>query len=186
LILWRVASLDAGIASIRYRGVLPATYLARLGYRSGFATGKDALPSRHLHAVVFVKAFSEADLACARAARQRGVPVILDLCDNIFVPGYRPTEASTEVLEEMAALSSVIVVTTSPLATEVERAIHPRVPIRLIPDPMETAQEQRDAAAALAQMRNDWRVWDAAQAMSLAWQRKALFQAARGVWTWGW
>ena len=38
--------------------------------------------------VIFVKSFALKDLLFAQRASEAGIAVVLDLCDNIFVPNY--------------------------------------------------------------------------------------------------
>jgi glycosyltransferase involved in cell wall biosynthesis len=170
MILWRVAALDAGVASVRYRALLPAINLAKLGYESGVGAGGEPLPARELDAVVFAKAFGAADLKCAREARTRGVPVILDLCDNIFVPGYA---ADRECFMAMAGIATAIVVTTEPLRAEVATRVPPHARLAVIPDGIESSADQREAALRLAELRA-WRVDDVGRRARAAWVRGAL------------
>lgn len=91
-------------ASLRFRVGIPARALSALGVQSAFV-GLDTpavlehLTSERVDAVVFAKlstprgatyeAFTAAYLGTARHARARGLPVVVDLEDNVFATDRR-------------------------------------------------------------------------------------------------
>ncbi|MDH4083356.1 MAG: glycosyltransferase [Nitrospira sp.] len=81
--------------------------------------------------LVIVKSLTEEDVFLAEQAAERGVPVILDLCDNIFVPGYlgRGQVSPADNFMAMVKHATAIVASTETLAAEITRSIgeHPRV-----------------------------------------------------------
>ena len=87
-VAWKVFRYSPRVASVRYRCILPMLALADSGWRSIVFEEGEALLETSLSALIFVKSFSKSDLALARRLHARGVPIILDLCDNIFVEGY--------------------------------------------------------------------------------------------------
>ncbi|HXF94301.1 MAG TPA: hypothetical protein VNK46_16225 [Nitrospiraceae bacterium] len=81
------------------------------------------------------------DLALARLARARNIPVILDLCDNVFVDGY---ESHAKVITaQLASLASVIVTATAALADVVKEHVAGPVEVTTIPDPAESVGDAR-------------------------------------------
>ena len=88
LIGWKVGSLSAKMASVRYRALLPVIALEAAGVQSRvFSESRDAF-LEGLDALVIVKSFTPDDLLLAQVARERGIKVFIDLCDNIFIGGY--------------------------------------------------------------------------------------------------
>ncbi|OUM72339.1 hypothetical protein AUC60_18475 [Pseudomonas caspiana] len=68
-------------------------------------------------------------------ASRLNIPVIFDLCDNIFVPGYGKYSANVprDMFKAIAKLASGFVVTTTPLAAAIE-SYTGGVPVHIIPD----------------------------------------------------
>ncbi len=159
MIVWRLTSTDPTIASTRYRAVLPALHLRKLGYVSRFSTRDEPLPNLlGVEALIFVKTFSEQDLKVARAARRRGIPAILDICDNIFVEGYSFFGAHPNTFRQMAAIASVIVTTGSELARFVRSETGNSTPVMIVPDAVETEVDREQIVCVLA----DWQLYSAA------------------------
>src|ERR671918_1779668 len=93
-VCWRLSAWDPDIASVRYRAAIPARHLANRGVASRLsAASYGVLEPAPPDAVVFVKAFGEQDLQQASEAAGAGVPVLLDVCDNVFAEGYRAHSA---------------------------------------------------------------------------------------------
>lgn len=164
LVGWKVATLASNMASPRYRAVLPMIALEGSGVRcrlfqSGLERNLDGLD-----VLVIVKSFNEEDLRLAQLAAAQGIPVVLDLCDNIFIGDYASEFIGDYASESngmspaqmflgIAELASCVVVTTEPLA-DVVRSHLPDARIAIIPDGIESAalggqmlQVLRDAAA---------------------------------------
>jgi glycosyltransferase involved in cell wall biosynthesis len=142
---WKVHSLAANMASVRYRALLPVVALEPAGVRSRvFRTGLEANLDG-LDVLVIVKSFTPEDLLLAQLAAARGIRVLLDLCDNIFIGDYAArsnTVAPAHIFLAMAEVATAIVVTTEPLA----EVIHARVPganVVVIPDGIETGDVSR-------------------------------------------
>lgn len=86
-VLFRVASRDARLASVRYRALMPACALE--DNRCTTALCSDALPSNvEPRVAIGVKPLRASDAAWVARMRARGIPTVVDLCDNIFVDGY--------------------------------------------------------------------------------------------------
>lgn len=137
---WKVATLDPGIASVRYRAVFPMLALEARGVTHRLFDDCTARRLRGLDALVIVKSFTAADVLLAQDAAARGIPVIFDLCDNIFLEAYRGKNIQTPaaMLRAMAPHLSLIVVTTEPLAAIVREALGNSVRVRVVPDSVET------------------------------------------------
>lgn len=136
---WKVASLSPGMASVRYRALLPYLALQGAGVEGVlFTTGMEADLSA-LDALVIVKSFAAEDLHLAQAAAERGMQVIFDLCDNIFLESYKADVKPVQVLAAMAPYLDCVVVPTEPLANKARLAM-PGVEIRVIPDGIETPE----------------------------------------------
>lgn len=99
----------------------------------------DASPRlSELDAIVFVKNFS---LECARLAQEAqalGKPVILDLCDNIFIEEYGKGRSvrPSDFFLSMATRADAIVVTTEALAAVVREKVND-IPVLVVPDGMD-------------------------------------------------
>lgn len=143
---WKVNSLASNMASLRYRAVLPIVALEgsevrnRL-FRSGLEANLDGLD-----VLVIVKSFTAEDLLLAELASARGIRLVLDLCDNIFIGSYAATSNTVSPAQAFLTMSehaSCIVATTEPLA-EVIRAHVPQVPVHVVPDGIETPAVARE------------------------------------------
>lgn len=135
---WKVTTLGLNVASVRYRALIPMLALSRQGVQSRVFRSADEGNLDGLDAVVFVKSFTAEDLFLAQRAKARGIPVVLDLCDNVFVPGYGGLIIGVpQVFLAMGALAQTIVVTTQPLEREVRERL-PNVRIAVIPDGIES------------------------------------------------
>lgn len=137
---WKVSTLTLNVASVRYRALLPILALEseqvhnRL-FSSGLESHLDGLD-----ALVIVKSFTPDDLFLAQSAASKGIRVVFDLCDNIFVEAYGRVAGKvspTQLFDVIAAKADAIVVTTEPLATIVRHRV-PHVPVTVIPDGVET------------------------------------------------
>jgi len=76
-------------------------------------------------AVVFQKAYTEADLSLAEAYKQRGSAVVFDLCDNHFIVNdtSQETRSRVERLHRMISLADVVTACTPQLQKLID---HPR------------------------------------------------------------
>ncbi|WP_462114333.1 hypothetical protein [Lysobacter xanthus] len=86
-VVFRLARSDLSLASVRYRGLAPAIALRDRGRRVGLSTaGGGGGPEARIG--VAVKPLTQADADWAARRRDRAEPVVVDLCDNVFVDGY--------------------------------------------------------------------------------------------------
>jgi glycosyltransferase involved in cell wall biosynthesis len=139
---WKVHALAEHIASVRIRAVLPMLALESAGVHSRlFASAMDS-ELDGLDVLVIVKSFTPGDLRLAQLASARGIRVVYDLCDNIFVGDYgrgKPGLSPAEMFQSIVEYANCIVTTTEPLA-EAIRAHVPSVPVVVIPDGIETSR----------------------------------------------
>lgn len=139
---WKVSMLSSSVASIRYRALLPILALEAVGthnrlFSSGLESNLDGLD-----ALVIVKSFTEDDIFLAQQAASKGVRVVFDLCDNIFIDTYVRGGGGVsplQIFDAIAAPADAIVVTTEPLA-EIVRQRVPNAQVTVIPDGIETAE----------------------------------------------
>jgi glycosyltransferase involved in cell wall biosynthesis len=139
MLLWKLHSLDHRIASVRYRALIPIQALTSRGYRSRVCQSLGIDQCHGAEAIIFVKAFALKDLLFAQRARDRGVPIVLDLCDNIFVPNYtiKYPMHPAEVIQVMARYAAVITTTGPALMQVLEKTLEVPVPIMVVSDGIE-------------------------------------------------
>lgn len=135
---WCVSALSINVASVRYRALLPLLALEADQHRCTLFTSDTPVDLDSLDVLILVKTFTAESVALAQACKARNIPVLLDLCDNIFVEGYGKRNALENFLE-IARVASAMVVTTEPLAHSV-RAHLPALPVHVIPDGLLTPE----------------------------------------------
>ncbi len=153
---WKVSKLDLNIASLRYRAMLPILALESEGVSCRVFSDGEFANIADLDVLVIVKSFSSDDYMLAQKAFLLGVPVILDLCDNIFIETYgsmseRARLSPASIFLQMAAIATLIVVTTEPLAEFVRKKLPRKDVVRVIPDGVETAPDIEDIRGRLVQ-----------------------------------
>lgn len=159
MLVWKVNNPSVSIASFRYRCVLPLRYLQKYKIQSVICGGAETvfLANKSIQAIIFVKSFKERDLKLARKAYKSGIPIILDLCDNIFIKEYGSDlsdDCPAFFFKEMAQLSSAIVTTGLPLKNIIENEIKAPIPVVIIPDSNESLDDIDFAYNFIAQ--NNW------------------------------
>ncbi len=162
MLLWKLHTLDYRIASVRYRALSPMLALARRGYRSGICKSLGVDQLRNVEVVIFVKSFTLKDLLFAQRVRDAGIPVALDLCDNLFVPNYAVgySVSPAEVIQVMARYAEVITTTGDALAEVLNNRLEVSVPIMTVFDGIEQKGLCRIGRRMLkrAQWKELWRV----------------------------
>ncbi len=137
---WKVQSLTANIASVRYRALLPMLALDSGEVHNRLFSSGLELNLDGLDVLVIVKSCTPDDLFLAQQAISRGIRVVVDLCDNIFIGTYGKSAGKTspaQIFEAIATQADVIVATTEPLATVIRQRV-PHVQVSVIPDGIET------------------------------------------------
>ena len=136
---WKVSSLSPSIASVRYRALLPMLALEDRGVQCRLFSDGNLNNLRGLDVLVIVKSFTADDICLAQEAQARGIPVVFDLCDNIFIDGYGKADGHPgAVFLSIANYATAIVTTTEPLADEIRRHVGSSVPVYIVPDGIET------------------------------------------------
>jgi|CXWL01.1.fsa_nt_gi hypothetical protein len=190
---WKVASLDSNIASVRYRAILPSTLLESVGIQSKWISRSSITYLQGIDVLVIVKSLTEDDVFLAEQARQRGIPVILDLCDNIFVPGYlgHGKVPPADNFIAMAKHAVAITASTETLAGEIVRRVGQQPRVFVIPDGLTTLEQVRGNSAlrwekfcemsrsALASLRPDQIAHKVATAMPGPFLRSLMHQEVR-------
>ena len=151
-VCWRLSAWDPDIASVRYRAAIPASRLVDRGVASRFSAASYGVLERSPpDAVVFVKAFGRRDVELARRAADARVPVVLDVCDNVFAAGYRAH--SSDNLKRMAEVAAAVVTTGPALADVLRAELGADLPLHVVPDPAETPDDVHAAARIVLQQR---------------------------------
>ena len=126
------------------------------GYRSRIFADSRRTHLAGLQVLVIAKSFKPEDYFLAKRAVKRGIPVVLDLCDNIFIDGYGSTfwrSSIADIFLEIVAFAAATVVTTAPLAEVVRSKTHNAVPIYVIADGIETPSKVMQAASWMEMVR---------------------------------
>lgn len=146
-VAWKVSRRKADIASVRYRALLPMLALSEKNVSGAIYEREEVPDLGQISAIVFVKAFTFHDLALAEEARRRKIPVIVDVCDNIFVSGYGSDEypEPSMIFTEMARLADVVTTTCEPLAEVLRSKVTAETIVVVIEDGIETPAERRRA-----------------------------------------
>ena len=144
---WKVGSLSAELASVRYRAILPIIALKEQGIDSLIFDLASNVNLSDIDALIIVKSFTPDDLLLAQQAAALNKKVIFDLCDNIFIDGYRGKQQVTPAEMFMAILPylSAVTVTTISLKEVVDHITQQRVPCFILPDGIETPAEYKAA-----------------------------------------
>lgn len=137
---WKVSTLSPIVASVRYRALLPILALEEQNVKSHLFSSGDVTNLDGLDVLIIIKSFSIDDLSLAQEARVRGIPLVFDLCDNIFVDGYGKSTTNwvRDVFFSIAKCASAIVTSTVSLADEIHRQSEDSVPVYIVPDGIET------------------------------------------------
>jgi glycosyltransferase involved in cell wall biosynthesis len=153
MIAWKLSSNDPSVASARYRCLIPVSYLRCSGVDSVIYAADEPIDFfDKLEAIVFVKSFSMHDVFQARIAKCLQIPILLDLCDNIFALSMKGARKElVSGFKEMAKLADYIVVPSPYLMTVMLREIEfQKSRVIIIPDGVET---EVDSKASFALMR---------------------------------
>jgi hypothetical protein len=164
LIGWKISFTDIGVASIRYRCLVPVLALRTVGIEACVFSKVSSDVLEKLSCLVFVKSFKPDDYVLALQASNLAIPVVLDICDNIFVAGYgiknsgRPGISPKSVFIQMAELATMIVVPTESLAEIVRKHASPICPIVVIPDGVVTKPSLAQMTSLLMQVKHEERI----------------------------
>lgn len=141
-VAWVSPQLSYLVASTRYRCYYPALALRELEIESVFyESSKEAIPHlKELDAIVFVKHLDSESLSLAGLAKDQGVKVLIDLCDNVVVANYPmvPDFHPALRLAGIGAFADAIVVPSPALAEALKPLLRPGVRFVVIVDQVET------------------------------------------------
>lgn len=159
MLIWKTQSLNPNIASVRYRCIFPSRFLQNRNFQYLIYGKTQSLPlTQEIEAVIFVKSFTNDDLQICRKAHRLGIPIILDLCDNIFIDDYgdgsKQDYVPSENFRKMAAFADAIVTTGLVLKKAIEENVKSNCSVWIIPDGCETLEDVEYALKVSA-----WQRW---------------------------
>lgn len=148
------AGPTSDLASARYRVVIPARQLSRLGHEVGLATlpaggWPKALLDTPRDTLVISKSFHAENEVLAAAARERGMRVVVDLCDDHF---DHPQFGAH--FHRLAGLAHEVVASTPEMAQSILR--HTGREARVVGDPVEGPRREPAFAPRLPALRIVW------------------------------
>lgn len=181
VIAWKVGAADPRVASVRYRCFMPIEGLTERGISSVvLETGETMRDFSDVLALIFVKSFSRDDAVLAAQARDASVPIILDLCDHIFVSGYREGRRALQYseFESIAAGASIIVTSTKELGVVIAKQLSSSIPIIQIPDQV----EEKELTQVLNGECGEWR--QNRHMKQRQWSWSWTWKSVRSHWMW--
>jgi hypothetical protein len=151
-IAYRIAERSLRLASVRYRGLMPACALREEGFGIECITHGMPIPAE-TGMVFTVKPLTSKEASFVERASGAGLPVVLDLCDNIFIDGYAGQgQVIADRFRSLVRHAAAITVPTSALAAVVhEQTGVDEQRIRVVPDIVEDATMLTRQAGLLGQ-----------------------------------
>lgn len=147
--------ITSDLASARYRVILPANQLTRVGHQVEIRTippsGWTLALAKTISAdcVIFSKSFHESNEMLAESLLARGVRVLLDLCDNHFEnPQFGPHQ------KKMVQLASGIIASTDKMAEVIKK--HTGKDSTVIGDPVEGRRSEPAFEPRLPFLKTAW------------------------------
>ena len=146
MIIWFSSKIDVRIASFRYRAMWMAQAVSESGMNCLVTDDKKQISEKlqqephEIEAIIFSKAFSPHAFQLAWAAKQAEIPIVIDLCDNIFIQNYLGGIKGYELLSRFYSMQHIadqIIVPTESLKEVVTAHIGGRIPVSVIPDGVE-------------------------------------------------
>jgi len=138
---WVSRTFDPRVASARYRCLLPAAGLDAFGWESVFLKSVDAAREQlgELDCLVFVKLMEPDWLPLALETKAQAKPMIIDLCDNVFIPGYGSGDVppQADLFRAFASCASAVVTTGPALSVLVRELAPDTLRVVEIPDQVE-------------------------------------------------
>lgn len=157
MIGWKLSALNVGIASIRYRALYPLLALRDKGVSSKVFASGSVRNLAGIDVLVIVKSFTADDIALAQAAVEKNIPVIYDLCDNIFIDRYCDYSITSpvDVVRQIATFATAFVTPTAVLADVVRDHFGDGFATYVVPDGIETGQLLEAAVGVIDKARED-------------------------------
>ncbi|MEN9773879.1 MAG: hypothetical protein RL322_949 [Pseudomonadota bacterium] len=156
-IAWKLSALDAGVASVRHRALFPLIALREHKISARVVGPGSSHDLSGVDVLVIVKGFTADDLQLAQTAAALRIPVIYDLCDNIFAPGYGDQSASQPVaiVRQIARWAAAFVTPTDALAEQVRAHLDTDVAVHVVPDGIETEPLVRETTRIIQAARRE-------------------------------
>lgn len=146
MIIWFSSKIDIRMASFRYRAMWMARAVSAAGINC-LVTDDEIKVSEKLkeaaheiEAIIFSKAFTLEAFELAWAAKKAEIPIVIDLCDNIFIDNYLGGIKGYELLSRFYSMQHIadqIIVPTESLKEVVTAHVGGRIPISIVPDGIE-------------------------------------------------
>lgn len=140
---WKVSTLSTNMASVRYRALFPVLALEEQGFHGRVFSSANPLNLEGIDVLIIVKSFTPDDFVLALEAIARNIPVIVDLCDNIFVDGYMGSASDARPADIFLAIASnadAVVTTTTPLSEVIRKQLALDIPMHVIADGIESSE----------------------------------------------
>ena len=156
MVAWKIAKVQPLSASIRYRCLMPLRHLRARGWPSVVLAQDEQIRDwSAVSALIIVKSFEAHDVELAQDAAAAGVPIIIDICDNIFAECAKGSkmERRRQNFIRLAVLSRKIVTVSSVMNDQLRPVLPDGTDFEVIPDQLEAIE---DTLAAL-----DTRSWRA-------------------------
>lgn len=114
----RVARRDLSLASVRYRGLLPGCALRRLGWSVSVVSDPVDVPDG-TSLVWAVKPLSSKDVVWTESVIARGIPTVVDICDNVLLDEYGDSGgAIAKRFRGLASRATAVTVPTDALRSQ--------------------------------------------------------------------
>lgn len=164
---WRVTgSFD--LPSLRYRALLPILGLKRRKIESKILFNAREKGLENVQMLVVVKAIKPNDAFLVQQAASRGIPVVFDICDNIFAYGLDQKQIKRDVTVDFFGIARYLdaIVTPTTALADIFRNEVPDIPVFVIPDglfdaeTMAAARQRLDGALKSNKSRKGWRLKD--------------------------
>lgn len=143
---WLLGRADFNIASVRYRAIYPAMALTGEHHRHLFFDSHKILISQldQIDRIVMVKRTDSAMIDLAARARDQGIDLYIDLCDDILSEAYRPqrSELNRMTFEGLVRELDGIITTGKSLKKILMGYGVPETLISIVPDVLETKDLQ--------------------------------------------
>lgn len=136
-VAWKVSKKSIDIASVRYRALIPIRSLGFSEYQCSVHAAIQEINLDKIDLLVIVKSLSADDCLLAQEAAKKGIPVVFDLCDNIFTDTYSQNKGlnyHAGIFGSIIANCSAVVVTTEPLAQIVKSLSPKQLSVYIVPD----------------------------------------------------
>ena len=126
--------LEPEWASVRIRTLIPALELEKAGCQIRLGELSPSDDELQLADVIIInKSFTQKDVDIAKRAKTLNKPVIVDLCDNIFIDNYTVLgEEALANFKQIALLADRIITTNDTLAEIIAKNIDSKSKVRIV------------------------------------------------------